>query len=179
VRAILGQQVSVKAASTLAGRFAEALGEPCESPHAALNRLSPTPARVASACAEEITSLGVTRPRAEAIIALARAVAGGEIVLAPGTDVSEAMARLKQLPGIGDWTAHYIAMRALAWPDAFPHNDLGIRTALGEDRAERVRAMAERWRPWRAYAAMHLWKSLERDAAAGELHHARPQARIA
>ena len=76
-------------------------------------------------------------------------------------DPEDTIRRLRELPGIGDWTAHYIAMRAMNWPDAFPHTDLGIRKALKEHRAKRVLEIAESWRPWRSYAVMHLWKSLE------------------
>lgn len=164
VRAILGQQVSVKAASTLAGRLAAAFGEPIATPHPVLALLTPTAERIAEAGLEEITSLGIVGSRAEAIIALAKAVAAKEIVLEPRVDVAETTARLKQLPGIGEWTAQYIAMRALAWPDAFPHSDLGICKALGEHDPRRIPALAEKWSPWRAYAAMHLWKSLETQA---------------
>jgi AraC family transcriptional regulator of adaptative response / DNA-3-methyladenine glycosylase II len=161
VRAILGQQVSVKAASTLAARFAAAFGAPISTPHPELCVLAPAAERVAAALPEEITALGITRGRAEAILALARSVAAREIVLEPGVDVDGVIARLQNLPGIGEWTAQYIALRALAWPDAFPHGDLGIRRALGETDPHRVLARSEAWRPWRAYAAMHLWKSLE------------------
>ena len=94
-------------------------------------------------------------------MALAEAVASGKIILEPGGDVAETIVRLKELPGIGEWTAQYIAMRALSWPDAFPHTDLGIYKALGETRPKQVLQIAEAWRPWRAYAVMHLWKSLE------------------
>ena len=91
----------------------------------------------------------------------AKAVASREIVLDRAFDPEETMGKLKELPGIGDWTAHYIAMRAMNWPDAFPHSDLGIRKALNENNSSRVLTLAEPWRPWRSYAAMHLWKKLE------------------
>ncbi|MES2459087.1 MAG: DNA-3-methyladenine glycosylase 2 [Armatimonadota bacterium] len=161
VRAILGQQVSVRAATTLAGRLAAAFGEPIQTPYASLFCLPPTAERIASAQVEAITALGITKARAHSILALARVVSDGSIVLEPGSDVEDTMARLKTLPGIGDWTAQYIAMRALCWPDAFPHTDLGIYKALGESNPKRVLARAEAWRPWRSYAVMHLWKSLE------------------
>lgn len=83
------------------------------------------------------------------------------MVLEPGAGVDATIARLVELPGIGEWTAQYIAMRALSWPDAFPHTDLGVRKALGETNPKRVLEMAEPWRPWRAYAVMHLWRSLK------------------
>jgi len=162
LRAILGQQISVKAAITLAGRFVAAFGEPVETPFPALTHLSPTAERVAGARPEELVSLGITAARARSILALARAIADGEVALEPGADVEETQARLKELPGIGEWTAQYIAMRALSLPDAFPATDLGIRKALGETNTPRVLQIAKAWQPWRAYAAMHLWKSLEK-----------------
>lgn len=161
VRAILGQQVSVKSATTLAGRFIAAFGEPVETPFPALTHLTPTAKRVAQSNINEIASLGIIATRAKSILALAEAVASGKINLEPGGDVAQTMAQLKELPGIGEWTAQYIAMRALKWPDAFPHTDLGVYKALGETRPKRVLEIAEAWRPWRAYAVFHLWKSLE------------------
>jgi AraC family transcriptional regulator of adaptative response / DNA-3-methyladenine glycosylase II len=161
VRAVLGQQVSVRAATTLAGRFAAAFGEPIQTPTPSLTHLPPTAAQIARVETNDIAALGITTARAHTILALARAVADGRVVLEPGSDVEETMTQLKTLPGIGEWTAQYIAMRALCWPDAFPHTDLGIYKALGETNPKRVLETAETWRPWRAYAVMHLWKSLE------------------
>ena len=160
VRAILGQQVSVKAASTLAGHFAAAFGDPLETPFVALTHLAPTARRVAGEEPAALIALGILPTRAHSILALARAVTEGRIRLEPGGDVEAAMSKLQALPGIGEWTAQYIALRALGWPDAFPHTDLGIMTALGEKNPKRILEMADRWRPWRSYAAMHLWKSL-------------------
>jgi AraC family transcriptional regulator of adaptative response / DNA-3-methyladenine glycosylase II len=159
VRAVLGQQVSVRAATTLAGRIAEALGEPIETPFPALTRLSPAPARVADARQDTLTGLGLVAARAECVRALARAVCDRAVSLEPGPDPVDCMERLMALPGIGAWTAHYIAMRGLRWPDAFPHADLGLRKALAGRTPREVLAMAEPWRPWRAYAAMHLWNT--------------------
>jgi len=161
-RAILGQQISVRAATTLAGRFAAAFGEPIETPFETLTHLAPTAERVAGANGEEIATLGIVASRASSLLALAKAVAEQRVRLEPGADVAETMARLKAVPGIGEWTAQYVAMRALTWPDAFPHTDLGIVKALGERDPKRALQIAEAWRPWRSYAAMHLWKSLER-----------------
>lgn len=161
VRAILGQQVSVRAASTLAGRFAAAFGDPVATPFETLTHLPPTPEQVAAARPEDLIALGILSTRAHSILALARAVESGAISLEPGGDAGETMARLRSLPGIGEWTAQYIALRALAWPDAFPHTDLGIKKALGGVAPKRLLETADCWRPWRAYAAMHLWKSLE------------------
>ena len=161
VRAILGQQISVRAATTLAGRFAAAFGEPIQTPHPSLTHLPPTAECVAATEIADITALGITRARANSILALAQAVAEGHLSLEPGSDVDGTMDRLKTLPGIGEWTAQYVAMRALSWPDAFPHTDLGIYKALSETNPRRVLEIAEAWRPWRSYAVMHLWKSLE------------------
>jgi AraC family transcriptional regulator of adaptative response / DNA-3-methyladenine glycosylase II len=157
VRAILGQRISVSAATTLAGRLAAAFGEPIETPFPVLNRLSPRPDRLAEVEAHQLVALGIAAPRARAIGELARAVALERINLEPSADPDQAIARLKALPGIGDWTAHYIAMRALRWPDAFPAGDLGLLRAAGAESASALARSAEAWRPWRAYAAMILW----------------------
>jgi AraC family transcriptional regulator of adaptative response / DNA-3-methyladenine glycosylase II len=157
VRAVLGQQVSVAAARTLAGRFAGAFGSPVESPFAALSTSFPGPERIAKLRAADIARLGVLPSRARTIVELAKALARGDVRLGPGVDVTATLHSLRSIPGIGEWTAQYIAMRALAWPDAFPNTDLGVMRALGERNSKRVLAAAERWRPWRAYAVMHLW----------------------
>lgn len=160
VRAILGQQVSVKSATTLACRFAAAFGEPIETPSPAVHLLPPTPERVAALEPEDLIRLGIITARARSILALARAVADGTLTLDPGRgDVGETMRRLKELPGVGEWTAQIVALRALGWPDAFPHTDLGVMKALGETDPKRVLERAEAWRPWRAYATMHLWRT--------------------
>ncbi len=132
VRAILGQRVSVKAATTLAGRLASSFGEPIETPFPGLNRLSPSPQRLADAADSELTSLGISRPRAASIRAVAQAVAQRHIDLQPGPDPEAMTHALQEIPGIGDWTAQYIAMRALRWPDAFPAGDLGLLKASGD-----------------------------------------------
>jgi AraC family transcriptional regulator of adaptative response / DNA-3-methyladenine glycosylase II len=160
VRAILGQQVSVAAARTLAGRFAATFGEPIECPDPALTTLFPAAERIAGLRAEEIARIGMPGARARSVLALAQAIAHGKLVLAPNADVEAALEGLRSLPGVGEWTAQYIAMRALAWPDAFPHTDLGVMKALGETNARRALAAGEAWRPWRAYAVMHLWHKL-------------------
>ena len=160
VRAVLGQQVSVAAAATLAGRLARRFGAALPgAPSPALAVLFPSAEALATTTAEAIAEDGIPRARAETVLGLARAVADGAIALAPGTDPEEVARRLDALPGIGPWTAQYIAMRALHHPDAFPADDLGVRRALRARGATAVRR-AERWRPWRAYAVMHLWESL-------------------
>jgi len=160
VRAVLGQQITVKAARTLAGRFARAFGEPIDTPWPEVRTVFPAPAQIAGLPHERIAEQGVIARRAQAIVALAGEVAAGRLRLSPGAPVEETMARLQAVPGIGPWTAHYIAMRALAWPDAFPEGDYGVRAALGMCSAAQARGRAEAWRPWRAYAVMHLWAAL-------------------
>jgi AraC family transcriptional regulator of adaptative response / DNA-3-methyladenine glycosylase II len=161
VRAILGQQITVKAASTVAGRFVEAYGDAIETPHAALTRLFPTPATVAALDASDIASRGIIAARARAIVALARAMATGSLRLDPTADVDATIAALETLPGVGPWTAQYIAMRALAWPDAFPHPDVAVLKAMKRPSNAKALEASAQWRPWRAYAVLHLWKSLE------------------
>ena len=160
VRAILGQQVSVKAATTLAGRIACAFGEPIETPWPALTHTFPDPSRIAPLTIDDIAKHGITGARSRTIAALADAMDRGSLVLAPGGDVDATVSTLRAMPGIGEWTAQYLAMRALAWPDAFPHTDLGVMKALGTTSPAKTLAIAEAWRPWRAYAVLHLWHSL-------------------
>jgi AraC family transcriptional regulator of adaptative response / DNA-3-methyladenine glycosylase II len=164
LRAILGQQISVRGASTLAGRFAERFGEAIETPLACLNRIAPTAEVISAARTATLAGLGLPAACAESLRNLARAVARREIDLEPGVDPTAIVARLVQLSGIGPWTAEYIAMRALRWPDAFPSGDLGLLKASGLKSARSLEKAAERWRPWRAYAAMHLWESLKTDS---------------
>ena len=164
LRAILGQQVSVAAARTLAGRFAEAFGEPIETPFDSLNRVFPPAGRIAALPYRKMARLGMPAARARTIAALAAACERGELDLAPGADVEATLARLRALPGVGEWTAQYVALRALAWPDAFPHTDYGVMKAMKSTDPKRVLAAAEAWRPWRAYAVMHLWQSLAKGA---------------
>jgi AraC family transcriptional regulator of adaptative response / DNA-3-methyladenine glycosylase II len=161
VRAILGQQISVKAATTLAGRFVNALGDRIETPHDSLTHVAPGAARVASADVKELACLGILRSRAQSIIALAEEVASGRLVLDAGSDPAATMKQLVALPGVGKWTAHYIAMRALRWPDAFPKEDLVLRNRLGGVSAARAEELSQGWRPWRSYATLHLWQSTE------------------
>ena len=159
VRAILGQQVSVRGATTLAGRLVERFGDSLPAPDGSLTHLFPTPASLAGAPVE---SIGMPRARGEAIRSLARAVVDG-LDLGPGADPAALRAGLVALPGIGPWTAEYVAMRAAGDPDAFPASDLGLRIALGNGRpatAAEVARSGETWRPWRSYAAMRLWESL-------------------
>jgi AraC family transcriptional regulator of adaptative response / DNA-3-methyladenine glycosylase II len=164
-RAILGQQVTVAAARTLAGRLARALGDPIETPYAGLDRLWPTPRQIAGSSHASLVAIPLTRARAGALAHLMTAIAQRRILLraaevdTPAADIEQTLSKLVELPGIGPWTAHYIAMRALAWSDAFPEGDLVLRKALGGATARACRAESERWRPFRSYAALHLWMS--------------------
>ncbi len=165
VRAILGQQVTVRAAHTVAGRLAEALGSPLETPIEGVDRLFPTPEEVARTTLDGIASLGIIRQRAAAIRTLAGEVARGDLCLDPTADVDETLRRLRAVPGIGEWTAQYIALRALAWPDAWPTGDAGLIKALRATSAAHADTIAEPWRPWRGYAALHLWRRLTEEHA--------------
>lgn len=177
VLAVLGQLVSVTSARTTAGRLAAHFGAPIEGLAVSLGRLFPTPQQIARSDKQELGQLGITKQKAETLIALAKEVATGRLRLEPGNRVEGTLRQLVSLPGIGEWTAQYIALRALSWPDAFPHTDLGIRKALGENNPKKVLEMTEKWRPWRAYAALHLWSSLTPSLLAGRngaTHHSRP-----
>jgi AraC family transcriptional regulator of adaptative response / DNA-3-methyladenine glycosylase II len=160
MRGMLGQQVTVRGASTLAGRFAERFGEPVATPLACLNRIAPTAESLVAARSTMLAGLGLPGARAEGLRNLARVVARHEIDLECSLDPDRIVERLVELPGVGPWTAEYIAMRALRWPDAFPASDLGLVKASRLKSVKALTAAAEHWRPWRAYAAMHLWESL-------------------
>jgi AraC family transcriptional regulator of adaptative response / DNA-3-methyladenine glycosylase II len=158
-RAIVAQQVSVKGATTIMGRIAERFGRPLPAPVGALSHLFPEPAAIASG---SLSGLGLTGARAGALGRLAEEVNAGRLSLDDlSTDLDTFLARLVELPGIGEWTAQVIAMRARGEPDAFPAGDIGIHRALDAGMttasAKRVLARAERWRPWRAYAVVYLW----------------------
>ena len=197
MRAVLGQQISVPAARTAAARLTQALGEPLPAPDGGLTHLFPSPAAIAAAAPGELP--GGPARRRHTLQTLAGLLAAGELAIDPGSDREELRARLLALPGVGPWTVEYIAMRALGDPDAFLPTDLGVRhalTALGRsdpalgggasphDPASRsgcspqeAARLAERWRPWRAYALQHLWGTLATAAPAGKpaLHaHVRP-----
>jgi AraC family transcriptional regulator of adaptative response / DNA-3-methyladenine glycosylase II len=159
VRTVLGQQVSVKGASTIAGRWAAALGAPIATPYSQLNRVSPLPEVLAESHEDQIAGLGMVGARARCLIGLAQAVADRRVQLSLATNVDEQIENLLALPGIGHWTANYIAMRALHWPDAFPTGDLMLMRAAGL-KQKQLQARAEAWRPWRAYSAQYLWQSL-------------------
>ena len=161
VRVILGQQVTVKAAQTLVQRLVDRFGAPLETPYPALTHVFPDAATIAAADAEVIGKLGIVRQRVGALQALARAVTEGRLDLHRRAPLEPTLATLRALPGVGEWTAQVIAMRALAWPDAWPASDIGLMNSLGTRDPKLVTALAEPWRPWRAYAVMRLWHHLE------------------
>lgn len=194
VRAVLGQQITVKAAGTLATRLASAFGTPLATPfpelthtfpraedimalvgdasHGDVRKATDAPGSGAVHKAAGISGsasgriedslgpLGIIGARARSIAALAHALVAGTVTLGPQANPEEAQKQLCALPGFGPWTAEYIAMRALAWPDAFPHTDYGVKKALAGMTPEEVLALGETWRPWRAYATIGLWASL-------------------
>jgi AraC family transcriptional regulator, regulatory protein of adaptative response / DNA-3-methyladenine glycosylase II len=160
VRAIVGQQISVRAARTVLGRIARTFGTSLVVEGATVPALLfPSAARLAACAPTDLAALGLTAARARTIAALAGEVASGAIVLDPRSDVEATIAKLMTVRGIGAWTAHYIAMRALRWPDAFLADDLVVLRAMGETRRARALTRSEAWRPWRAYAVLHLWRS--------------------
>ncbi|MGO8974408.1 MAG: AlkA N-terminal domain-containing protein [Steroidobacteraceae bacterium] len=159
VRAILGQQVSVRAATTMAGRWAQEFGAEIATPFPILNRLRPSAGHMADLDSAQVAALGIVGTRAASIVQLARALAAGAIHLSAAADTDAEIEALLRLPGIGPWTAQYIAMRALHWPDAFPSGDLVLRRAA-KSNEKQLLARAESWRPWRAYAAHYLWQSM-------------------
>ncbi|MBK9263221.1 MAG: helix-turn-helix domain-containing protein [Polyangiaceae bacterium] len=159
VRAILGQQITVGAATRLAGKLSMAYGEPLDGARGALTHVFPSPERLAGG---DIAALGMPRSRGAAIEGLAAAAIAEPRLFHARADLSVTIARLRGLPGIGEWTAQYIAMRGLRETDAFPAADVGLLRALADANGRRpspeeLLARAEAWRPWRAYAALHLW----------------------
>jgi AraC family transcriptional regulator of adaptative response / DNA-3-methyladenine glycosylase II len=160
LRAVLGQQISVKAATTIYGRFCESFGEQIKTPFEGLDRLPPSAEAIANAGLQSIIDRGLTQRRAETVQALARAVADKTLSLQPASNLEETAKTLNIIPGIGPWTAQYIAMRALTDPDAFPHSDLALLKAFQVKRPAELLRVAGSWQPWRAYAAMHIWNSM-------------------
>lgn len=170
VRAIFGQQITVPAATRLLGKLVQAFGDPLPAAmreREGLSHLFPSTTRIAQ---ENLATLGMPGARANAVTSLARAIAADPAIFSRGANLEDAIVKLRSLPGIGEWTAQYIAMRELREPDAFPAADVGLLRALADGNGRRpspseLLARAERWRPWRAYAALHLW-------AAGVPHRA-------
>ncbi len=161
VRAVLGQQVSIAAACTATARLARRFGTMLATPHASgLEYLFPTPAMLADA---DLSGAGLTRARASSVRTIAQALLDGRIDFRPEQTLAEFVERWVALPGIGPWTAHYVALRALAHPDAFPAGDLVLQKTIPTDgrrmTAKALEAHAEAWRPWRAYSVIHLWRA--------------------
>jgi AraC family transcriptional regulator of adaptative response / DNA-3-methyladenine glycosylase II len=175
VRAIFGQQITVPAATKLLGRLVEAHGTRLPATIrdvGGLSHLFPSPARVAEAA---LSVLGMPKARAVAVTSLAQAICADPAIFSRGACLEEAIAKLRSLPGIGEWTAQYIAMRELREPDAFPAADIGLlramATADGRPSPAELLSRAERWRPWRAYAALHLWAAgIAHPVASGKIH---------
>jgi AraC family transcriptional regulator of adaptative response / DNA-3-methyladenine glycosylase II len=154
-RAVLGQQITVKAAHTLTTRLVAALGRKISTPFPTLHRAFPTPQILLETDGDTLGRMGIVRTRQRALHALAEyALSGG---LKPRADIEGQIRDLQKLPGIGEWTAQYIALRVLDWPDAFPHTDYAVKAAMGNIPSGDILKAAERWRPWRAYATMYLW----------------------
>lgn len=163
VRAVLGQQITVKAAGTLSGRLAKTYGTPVETGMEGLTHTFPSAHEIAALdgdIADHLGSLGITRVRANTILALARKIVNGEIDFTPCVLPEAEIRKLLSIPGIGAWTAQYIAMRAMGWPDAFPHTDHGVKKVLAPLSEDEILKLGEAWRPWRSYATINLWNSL-------------------
>jgi AraC family transcriptional regulator, regulatory protein of adaptative response / DNA-3-methyladenine glycosylase II len=162
LRTVLGQHASLRAARTRTARLVETFGPKLEQPLGTVTHLFPAAAVLAEAAPKAFAGLG---PRRVALQALAARLANGEVRIDGGADPSEALTRLVAIPGIGPWTAAYVAMRGFHDPDAFPHGDAGLRRALmalGHPNDPRsVTDLQQRWRPWRAYATLQLWTSLD------------------
>jgi AraC family transcriptional regulator of adaptative response / DNA-3-methyladenine glycosylase II len=160
-RVVLGQQVTVAAARTLVQRLVDRFGVPVATPWDNVLRCFPTAQAIAEADPEVIGKLGIVRQRVRALQALAQAVHTGGLQLHRGAPLHSTLERLQALPGIGPWTVQLIALRALGWPDAFPASDIGVLNALGSRDVAAAEAASQAWRPWRAYAVMRLWRTLE------------------
>jgi AraC family transcriptional regulator of adaptative response / DNA-3-methyladenine glycosylase II len=181
VRAIFGQQITVPAATKLLGKLVEAHGVLLPEETRGIDGLThvfPSPARLAGID----LGLGMPRARAQAVTSLATALAADPAIFSPGASLEAAITKLRALPGIGEWTAQYIAMRELREPDAFPAADIGLMRALAMPDGRRptsseLLTLAERWRPWRAYAALHLWASgIQHPLSTGKVRHEREAA---
>ncbi|MGU9819884.1 DNA-3-methyladenine glycosylase family protein [Pseudomonas sp. LF090] len=164
IRAVLGQQITVVAAIRLAGKLVAQYGQPLATPHAGITHLFPTPEVLAAA---DLATLGMPKARGRTMSGVAQALLDDPQLFEPKASLNDGVARLVALPGIGDWTAQYIAMRQMREPDAFASGDVGLINAWaalegGPVSARQLLVRAEAWRPLRAYAAQHLWASLQR-----------------
>ena len=164
VRTVLGQQVTVKAAGTLAMRLVKLAGEKIVTPFEDLTYTFPRPEKISELrglIESRPGQLGITSGRVRAIFALAEALTSDSIRLFNGGDIEQTMGKLSELPGFGPWTVKYIAMRAMGWPDAFPHTDLGVRKALSNRPLQEIVELSRAWSPWRSYATILLWNFLQ------------------
>lgn len=171
VRAILGQQVTVKAASTLAMRLVHLLGKKMDTPFEDLGYAFPSPEKIlilAGPIENHLGPIGINGGKARSILALAEALTAGSITLSYSANPEEAMEKLGKLRGFGPWTVQYIALRALGWPDALPHTDFGVRKALADRSPHEILALSQGWRPWRSYATILLWNSLANEPKPGK-----------
>lgn len=163
VRAVLGQQITVKGARTLAARLVAAYGVPIQTGTAGLTHAFPSPNTVLAfggSIGDRLGPLGIAGERANTILELARAFHLGSIDFSLCPQPEAELQKLMKRPGIGPWTAQYIAMRAMGWPDAFPHTDYGIQKALAPRTSKEILDLAETWRPWRSYATVNLWNAI-------------------
>jgi AraC family transcriptional regulator of adaptative response / DNA-3-methyladenine glycosylase II len=161
VRAILGQQITVKAANTIAARLVKEFGEEISTPFLEITHTFPSPKKLSdTGITDRLGALGIIGSRGRSICELSKAYCEGRVTLSGTSDLASEIAALKELPGIGEWTAQYIAMRVLGWPDAFPAADLGIIKALGSVSAKEVRLISEKMSPWKSYGAIYLWSTL-------------------
>jgi AraC family transcriptional regulator of adaptative response / DNA-3-methyladenine glycosylase II len=168
IRAVLGQQVSVAGATTLAARLVQRYGKPLTTPFASITHHFPDPAELAKISIEEMAQIGLPKARAATIVAIAQFACDDGLKLAPGATLDQAVTHLKTVRGIGEWTAQYIALRALRFPDAFPAGDLGLQKAAAADAKDGTARLTESQllkraqclSPWRGYAALLLWQSL-------------------
>lgn len=165
IRAVLGQQISVAAATTLAARLVQQFGTPAATPFEKITHHFPEPAQLAKISLERMIKIGLPEKRAATILAVAQFAAGGGLEIMPGFSLEQTVKQLKSVPGIGEWTAQYIALRALRFPDAFPAGDLGLQKAaakIGERKMSEARLLnrAKTWSPWRGYAALLLWQPM-------------------
>jgi AraC family transcriptional regulator of adaptative response / DNA-3-methyladenine glycosylase II len=174
VRAVVGQQISVAAARTVAGKLVKSAGKPIRNPILPITHTFPSPQALAALAGEHPAAFPMPASRRRTLAGLAGAVASGDLAIDPGAHPDEVRSQLLALPGVGSWTADYIAMRALGDPDAFLPTDLGVRRAIAQlgapDDPHAVAALAQSWRPWRAYALAHLWGSLAGNPTGGRAH---------
>ncbi len=157
VRAIVGQQISLGQARSVLARIADRFGTPVDVVPQHLARTFPQAGVLAEAGTDSLCELGITRMRAEAIVAVAREVVNRRLTLEPFTALDDTLPALRRIRGIGEWTVQYIAMRALGWPNAFPHGDAVLKQRLGLADPAALGRHARQWEPWRAYATVRLW----------------------